>query len=144
MLFSSLEFIFIFLPVTVGINLLLRGRARNYWLLACSLLFYAWGEPSFVFVMIGSILLNYMAGRLLGAFDESEKKRKTVLVLCVIANLLLLGFFKYASLFVSTVKLLPVFSFLPDPQIALPIGISFYTFQIITYIVVFSSVKKQF
>ena len=68
MLFSSLEFIFIFLPVTVGINLLLRGRARNYWLLACSLLFYAWGEPSFVFVMIGSILLNYLLALLIERF----------------------------------------------------------------------------
>lgn len=110
-------------------------KAKNAVLLIASLLFYSYGEPVYILLMAGSILLNYTAGRLLGRYDADPKKRKTVLILCVIINLLLLGFFKYASLFVSTVKILPVFSFLPDPQIALPIGISFYTFQSMSYVI---------
>ena len=76
MLFSSMEFILVFLPVTVGVNLLLRGKARNYWLLLCSLLFYAWGEPSFVFVMIGSIALNYIAALLIERFRDRGKGKR--------------------------------------------------------------------
>ena len=135
MVFSSLPFLFFFLPATLLLYFLVPDRAKNAVLLGVSLLFYGYGEPVYILLMLGSILLNYTAGRLLGAFDENEKRRKTVLILCVICNLLLLGFFKYASLFVSTVKLLPVFSFLPDPQIALPIGISFYTFQSMSYVI---------
>ncbi len=110
-------------------------KGKNAVLLLVSLLFYGYGEPVYILLMIGSILLNYVSGLLLGKFDDSEKKRKAVLVVCVILNLSLLGFFKYASLFVSTIKVLPVFSFLPDPQIALPIGISFYTFQSMSYVI---------
>ncbi len=110
-------------------------KGKNAVLLIVSLLFYGYGEPVYILLMIGSILLNYVSGLLLGRFDGSAKKRKAVLVICVILNLSLLGFFKYASLFVSTVKVLPVFSFLPDPQIALPIGISFYTFQSMSYVI---------
>ncbi len=135
MVFSSLPFLFFFFPATLICYYAVPNKAKNAVLLLFSLLFYGYGEPVYILLMVGSILLNYTAGRLLGVFDESEKKRKAVLVLCVIANLLLLGFFKYASLFVSTVKLLPVFSFLPDPQIALPIGISFYTFQSMSYVI---------
>ena len=135
MVFSSLPFLFFFFPATLICYFAVPDKAKNAVLLLFSLLFYGYGEPVYILLMVGSILLNYTAGRLLGAFDESEKKRKAVLVLCVIANLLLLGFFKYASLFVSTVKVLPVFSFLPDPQIALPIGISFYTFQSMSYVI---------
>ena len=135
MVFSSLPFLFFFLPATLLVYYLVPAKAKNAVLLCFSLLFYGYGEPVYILLMVGSILLNYTAGRLLGAFDNNEKKRKAVLVLCVIINLLLLGFFKYASLFVATVKVLPVFSFLPDPQIALPIGISFYTFQSMSYVI---------
>ena len=135
MVFSSLPFLFFFFPAVLLCYFAVPDKAKNAVLLVFSLLFYGYGEPVYILLMVGSILLNYTAGRLLGAFDDSEKKRKAVLVLCVIVNLLLLGFFKYASLFVSTVKVLPVFSFLPDPQIALPIGISFYTFQSMSYVI---------
>ena len=84
--------------------------SKNTVLLCASLLFYGYGEPSDILLMSGSILLNYTAGRLLGRFEGDKKKRRTVLIVCVAANLLLLGFFKYASLFVSTVKVLPVCS----------------------------------
>ena len=135
MVFSSLPFLFFFFPATLLCYFAAPDKAKNAVLLFFSLVFYGYGEPVYILLMVGSILLNYTAGRLLGVFETSEKKRKAVLVLCVAVNLLLLGFFKYASLFVSTVKVLPVFSFLPDPQIALPIGISFYTFQSMSYVI---------
>ncbi len=135
MVFSSLPFLFFFLPATLILYFLMPQKGKNAVLLLVSLLFYGYGEPVYILLMIGSILLNYVSGLLLGTFDDSEKKRKAVLVVCVILNLSLLGFFKYASLFVSTIKVLPVFSFLPDPQIALPIGISFYTFQSMSYVI---------
>ncbi len=135
MVFSSLPFLFFFLPAVLLVYFAVPQKAKNAVLLAASLLFYGYGEPIYILLMVGSILLNYTAGRLLGRFDSSRKKRRAVLIAAVAVNLLLLGFFKYASLFVSTVKLLPVFSFLPDPQIALPIGISFYTFQSMSYVI---------
>lgn len=135
MVFSSLPFLFFFLPATLILYFLMPQKGKNAVLLIVSLLFYGYGEPVYILLMIGSILLNYVSGLLLGKFDGSAKKRKAVLVICVILNLSLLGFFKYASLFVSTIKVLPVFSFLPDPQIALPIGISFYTFQSMSYVI---------
>ncbi len=135
MVFSSLPFLFFFFPATLILYFAVPDKAKNAVLLLVSLLFYGYGEPVYILLMVGSILLNYTAGRLLGVWSENPKRRKTVLVLCVIANLLLLGFFKYASLFVSTLKVLPAFSFLPDPQIALPIGISFYTFQSMSYVI---------
>ncbi len=135
MVFSSLPFLFFFLPAVLLVYFAVPQKAKNAVLLVFSLLFYGYGEPVYILLMIGSILLNYTAGRLLGKFDKDEKKRKGVLIVAVVINLLLLGFFKYASLFVSTVKVLPVFSFLPDPQIALPIGISFYTFQSMSYVI---------
>ena len=135
MVFSSLPFLFFFLPAVLIAYFAVPDRAKNAVLLIVSLLFYGYGEPVYILLMAGSILLNYFAGRLLGAFSEKPKQKKAVLVLCVIVNLLLLGFFKYATLFVSTLKVLPAFSFLPDPQIALPIGISFYTFQSMSYVI---------
>jgi alginate O-acetyltransferase complex protein AlgI len=135
LVFSSLPFLFFFLPAVLIVYYAVPQKAKNAVLLAFSLLFYGYGEPVYILLMVGSILLNYAAGRLLGRFDGDAKKRKAVLIACIVANLLLRGFFKYASLFVSTVKVLPVFSFLPDPQIALPIGISFYTFQSMSYVI---------
>lgn len=137
MLFSSLEFIFIFLPVTVGINLLLRGRARNYWLLACSLLFYAWGEPSFVFVMIGSILLNYLLALLIERFRQLVGWKRALLVLDILCNLTILFIFKYLNFVTRTVRswfpgMVPL---IPQTSILLPIGISFFTFQALSYVI---------
>ena len=135
MVFSSLPFLFFFLTATLILYFAVPNKAKNAVLLVMSLLFYGYGAPVYILLMAASILLNYTGGRLLGVFEKNAKRRKTVLVLCVAVNLLLLGFFKYASLFVSTLKVLPAFSFLPDPQIALPIGISFYTFQSMSYVI---------
>ena len=135
MVFSGLPFLFFFLPATLFVYFAVPDRAKNAVLLAASLVFYAWGEPVYLLLMAASILLNYFAGRLLGVFDAQEKRRKAVLVLCVAVNVLLLGFFKYASPTVSALKGLPAFSFLPDLRLALPIGISFYTFQCMSYVI---------
>lgn len=137
MLFSSMEFIFIFLPVSVSVNLLLRGRARNYWLLLCSLLFYAWGEPSFVFVMIGSIVLNYGMALLIERCRNRGGWKKTLLTADIACNLSVLFVFKYLNFVTRTVRgwfpgLVPL---IPQTSILLPIGISFFTFQAMSYVI---------
>ena len=137
MLFSSMEFVFVFLPVAVGVNLLLRGRARNYWLLGCSLLFYAWGEPSFVFVMIGSILLNYGMALLIERNRGRGGWRKVWLIFDVVCNLSVLVVFKYLNFITRTLRawfpgMAPL---IPQTSILLPIGISFFTFQALSYVI---------
>ena len=137
MLFSSMEFVFVFLPVVMGINLLLRGRARNYWLLLCSLLFYAWGEPSFVLVMIGSIVVNYLLALAISRRADQPGRKKALLVLDIVCNLSLLFVFKYLNFVTRTVRgwfpqLIPL---IPATSIALPIGISFFTFQAMSYVI---------
>ena len=130
MLFTSLEFLFVFFPLVIGINFLLPKGARNYWLLIVSLLFYGWGEPKFVIVMIISILFNYlMAIRV----AEAEKYKKLFLAIAVIGNLSLLFVYKYMNFTTGIIH-----SFLPQVEITkfvLPIGISFFTFQSLSYVV---------
>lgn len=135
MLFSSLIFIFLFLPFVLLLHSLLRESWRNSFLFFASLFFYAWGEPSFLFVLIVSICLNYGTGLLLAG---SGRFRKAVLGGGILANLLLLFYFKYTVFFLDA--LMPFFAqigFVPFeiPEIWLPIGISFFTFQGISYLV---------
>ena len=137
MLFSSLEFILIFLPAVMGINLLLRSRARNYWLLLCSLLFYAWGEPSFVLVMIGSILFNYTLALLIQRSGIRQAQKKALLILDLVCNLSVLFIFKYMNFVTRTLRdWIPGLTHLiPQTSILLPIGISFFTFQALSYVI---------
>ena len=137
MLFSSVEFIFIFLPAVMSVNLLLRGSARNYWLLLCSLLFYAWGEPSFVFVMIGSIALNYGMALLIARCGDRPGRKKALLVTDIACNLSVLFVFKYLNFVTRTVRAwFPgTVSLIPQTSVALPIGISFFTFQALSYVI---------
>lgn len=132
MVFSSTVFLFIFLPVSYLIYLAVPGiKAKNIWLIIISLLFYAYGEPVTVFLMIGSVLANYIFARMI-AHVKSHKK--LWLVLSVIFNIGILCVFKYAGFFVETINAaLPVE--LPVPHIRLPIGISFFTFQILSYVI---------
>ena len=132
MLFSSTVFIFVFLPaVLIGYYLLLRGmKARNALLLAASLLFYAWGEPVYVLLMLLSIAVNYVFGRLL----ERRAHSKTLLVAAVIFNLGLLFYFKYLNFTVDNLNALFGLH-LSVPALALPIGISFFTFQAMSYVI---------
>ena len=130
MLFSSLIFIMVFLPVVfIGSRILHKNRYVNVFLLLASLFFYAWGEPVYVLLMMASIIVNYFAGLLL---DRYRKNAKLILVLDLIFNLGLLGFFKYASF--GTLVLVNYLHVPMEPlNISLPIGISFFTFQIMSY-----------
>lgn len=127
MIFSSTLFIFLFLPLVLIANYIVPRRfvmGKNLVLLAASLAFYAWGEPRNILLMIGSIAANYIFGLLLGRAEGKPVARRTILVLSLVFNLGLLIFFKY-------------FNFLSGGRtnIALPIGISFFTFQIMSYVI---------
>ncbi len=134
MVFSSLLFLFVFLGIVLLIYYILPRRFRNLWLFVASLFFYGYGEPVYLLLFVGSITINYISGLLLEKWNI-PKKRKAVLVGCVVANLGLLAYFKYTMLILGTLKAIPVFAFLPNPEITLPIGISFYTFQAMSYVI---------
>ncbi len=125
MLFSSNTFLFGFLPAVVVLYYLCPRRFRNVLLLVSSLIFYGWGEPKYVLLMLVSILLNYFCG--LAAARQQSRQRSTrgVLVLGVALNLGMLGFFKYGKFFFGSAF----------PDIPLPIGISFYIFQAMSYLI---------
>ena len=144
MVFSDLFFIFAFIPAFALLYLLaslidrksnLSGgkpcnRVRNWVLVAFSLLFYAWGEPVYVFLMLFSVLVNYIAGRII---DRSVQRRRMALVIGLACNILILGIFKYLGFLASILSGIGIS--VAVPALALPIGISFYTFQSITYLV---------
>ena len=134
MVFSSLPFLFLFLTVVLLVSHILPFRFRNFFLLLANLVFYAYGEPVYVLIMIGSILVNFFAGLLMDK-QPTQGRRRAVLIVVIILNLAALGVFKYAGLFVDTLRGIPVFSSLPGVEIALPIGISFYTFQAVSYLI---------
>jgi len=135
MVFSSLEFLFLFLPITFVLYFFVPLRARNIVLLAVSLVFYGWGEPLNVFLMIGTIIVDYIAGYLVEKFSSDRRRQRTVLILAIIINLAILGFFKYFDFFVQNLRLIPGLSFLKPLGLSLPIGISFYTFQALSYVI---------
>ena len=132
MVFSSLPFLFLFLPAVLLVSHLLPFRLRNGFLLLANLVFYAYGEPVYVLIMIGSILVNFFCGLAIGG-AKGQGSRKAALVLGIILNLAALGVFKYAGLFTGTLRHIPALSGLPEVKLALPIGISFYTFQAMSY-----------
>lgn len=135
MLFSSLVFLWLFLPVVLLVYQLLPGiRAKNALLLLASLFFYGWGEPKYILLMLVSITLNYLGGLCLGRFGTAPA-RKAALVCTVAANLGLLGYFKYYTFAANTLAALAGRQLLPVREIALPLGISFYTFQAMSYVI---------
>lgn len=137
MLFSSVTFIIGFLPIVLGIYyILLRKtkKTKNIFLLLTSLLFYAWGEPYFVFIMILSIFANWCLGLLIDKYKENKLKSKIILVVMFIFNLLILGIFKYLNFFVENINNL-FNTHIVMQNIVLPIGISFFTFQAISYVI---------
>lgn len=137
MLFSSLPFIFLFLPLFFIAYFLCKKRyARNIVLLIFSLIFYAWGEPLYIFLMIFSIAFNYAFALMISKAKDAENysKAKIFMILDTIINLALIMVFKYAGFFVSSFNSISGMS-ITVPQIALPIGISFYTFQILSYVI---------
>lgn len=136
MVFSSFVFLFLFLPLVLTAYYLCPRGGRNLVLFLFSLVFYAWGEPRYILVMLLSILFNYAAGRILQGFHKDGKKRqeKITVFAAVLFNLGVLGFFKYNNFFLENIN-----SWFGTDiellQIALPIGISFYTFQSLSYVV---------
>ncbi len=136
MVFSSLLFLTIFLPITVGLYYLLPGKAKNYLLLAVSLIFYAWGEPRHILVMLITTLYIWGFGLLVAKFQAEEKKglSRLFLILSLVLSLGTLVFFKYTGFLVSNLPFLQK-SALGGLNIALPIGISFYTFQALSYVI---------
>lgn len=133
MVFSSLVFLCVFLPVVFLLDLAMPSvRAKNVVLIVASLLFYAYGEPVLVLLMLASTLFNYLMGRAVGSAEGPRRKQFVVVAIAV--NLALLGVFKYAGMAVSTVNALLGTS-IPLPNIPLPLGISFYTFQALSYVI---------
>lgn len=131
MLFSSLVFLWYFLPITFLLYYCTRNQKwRNGLLLAVSLLFYAWGEPSYMFLMMISIVLNYMFG-----LWVDRQRRLWVIALCIMVNLLILGYFKYFNFFGACVNRMIRHQVVEVRNVVLPIGISFYTFQALSYVI---------
>lgn len=136
MVFSSLLFLFRFLPAVLAAYYLVPRRWRNLALLLFSLVFYGWGEPVYIVLMLASILVSYTGGILVDRFQQTGKKKqaKTALVVSSVISLSLLGFFKYANFTIGTVNSLSGAG-ITMLNIALPIGISFYTFQTMSYVI---------
>ena len=122
-----------FLPITLALYYITPKKFRNLTLFIVDLVFYAWGEPMLVILMLVSIAVNYTAGILIGLNREKKKLTKTVFILDIIINLGLLGFFKYAGFIGETLNIVLPFLNIPVIEVALPIGISFYTFQTMSY-----------
>lgn len=134
MLFSSITFLYAFLPVVLLLYFAVPRKFKNFILLLVSLVFYGWGEPKYIIVMVASILVGYVTGRLAGTFRKKERMgmAKLMVILSVVIDLGILIFFKYTNFFISNFnKLTGTTAKLLD--IALPLGISFYTFQILSY-----------
>ena len=134
MVFSSITFLFVFLPIFLAVYYLLDRKLKNYWLLLSSLFFYYWGEPGFLKIMLISILWNYICGLLCGHWRKQKTIRAGVLLFAVLGNLGLLFYYKYLNFIVKLIN--AVFPLkLPLYEIVLPIGISFFTFQGLSYVI---------
>ncbi|WP_315168062.1 MBOAT family O-acyltransferase [Metaclostridioides mangenotii] len=132
MIFSSLIFLFSFLPIVFILYYLVSDKLKNFVLLLASLFFYAWGEPKYIFLMLGSIAANYIFG--LKVSSNNKKEKKLWLIISVIFNISLLVIFKYTNFFVDNINTL-FNANISIPTIALPLGISFFTFQTMSYVI---------
>lgn len=133
MVFSSLTFLFFFLPITVGLYFVCKNRTyRNVILLLASLLFYSWGEPKYILLLLGAALVAYLGGLVIDKTDGRKKRvALTATVVLLVSNLLVFKYLNFAAdnvnaIFPGAIKI---------GKIALPIGISFYTFQILSYVI---------
>lgn len=135
MVFSSLVFLFIFLPFIILTYLIVGIKIRNVLLLIASLLFYAWGEGELVLLMIVSIIINYIAGLLIDKTRDQNVYVKSILFIGVSINLLFLVYYKYSNFIFDNLQQIGLFQQFENKDITLPIGISFFTFQSISYLV---------
>lgn len=137
MLFTSEIFIFYFLPIVFILYYILSFSrlAQNIWLFVMSILFYAWGEPVYVLLMLFSILINWWTCIRMEKYEDNEKNRKRVLIIACVINLLILFFFKYCGFLLTSINGLLDMELFPELTLRLPIGISFYTFQAMSYVI---------
>ncbi|MDD2392072.1 MAG: MBOAT family protein [Bacilli bacterium] len=132
MVFSSISFIFFFLVLVFLLYFLVPFKAKNIVLLIFSLIFYAWGEPIYIILMIFSSVVDFTVGRFIEKYFHDKNKKKLFLILSIVINLSLLGFFKYSDFLIETINSIFNIS-IPLLKLGLPIGISFYTFQTMSY-----------
>ena len=136
MVFSNLEFLFAYLPLTLLVYFVVPMKWRNVWLLLISLVFYGWGEPVYVFLMIFTIIVDHISGFYVDKYLETDKRKsKHVMIIAIVINLAILGFFKYYDFIAANLRLIPGLGGVPVLGIELPIGISFYTFQSLSYVI---------
>ena len=133
MVFSSFIFLFGFLPVVLALYYITPRRFRNVTLFVVDLVFYSWGEPKLVLLMMVSVLLNYFSAILIGIYRPKKRLARAIFILSIILNLGLLGFFKYIGFIGETLQFMLPFLNIPILEVSLPIGISFYTFQTMSY-----------
>lgn len=134
MVFSSLVFMFAYLPITLLAYYLVPRQGRNIFLFIVNLIFYGWGEPKLVLLMVFNIFFNYIGGWLVDKYRADAKKKKLFLILTCVLDIGILAVFKYTGMITETLNMLPFFN-IPELQISLPIGISFYTFQTMSYVI---------
>lgn len=134
MVFSSLVFMFAYLPITLLAYYLVPRQGRNIFLFIVNLIFYGWGEPKLVLLMVFNIFFNYIGGWLVDKYRADTKKKKLFLILTCVLDIGILAVFKYMGMITETLNMLPFLN-IPELQISLPIGISFYTFQTMSYVI---------
>ena len=134
MVFSSLVFMFAYLPITLLAYYLVPRQGRNIFLFIVNLIFYGWGEPKLVLLMVFNIFFNYLGGWLVDKYRADAKKKKLFLILTCVLDIAILAVFKYTGMITETLNMLPFLN-IPELQISLPIGISFYTFQTMSYVI---------
>ena len=135
MVFSSLEFMFLYFPVVLLLYFITPLKWRNVTLFLTSLIFYGWGEPLYMFLMLFTITVDYFLGWMVGKYRESDRKRaRAYMIAAIVINLAILGFFKYANLVLDTAAALTGAK-MAHLNVALPVGISFYTFQALSYVI---------
>lgn len=134
MVFSSLVFMSAYLPITLLAYYLVPRQGRNIFLFIVNLIFYGWGEPKLVLLMVFNIFFNYIGGWLVDKYRADAKKKKLFLILTCVLDIGILAVFKYTGMITETLNMLPFLN-IPELQISLPIGISFYTFQTMSYVI---------
>ena len=134
MVFSNLVFLCVFLPLTIILYYVVPKPLKNYLLLTASIIFYSWGEPQYIFLMMLSIIMNYFFGLGVDKYRDKLSAKRTILFLTVVANLLILGYYKYSNFLIDNLNSLFNWQIELEP-LSLPIGISFYTFQALSYVI---------
>lgn len=134
MVFSSLVFMFAYFAITLFVYYITPRKFRNIFLFLVNLVFYGWGEPMLVLLMVFNVFFNYLGGYLVDRFRSDQKKKKLFLILTCVLDIGILAVFKYTGMITDTLNMLPFLN-IPDLNISLPIGISFYTFQTMSYVI---------